>query len=132
MNENVYVYSENPPEKLEESVRDLDVQGLYMELSNKILGFRAWFFPSSEILVRTSAPAEGPLVIHIFDFRVSPHASVRITRNQIGVLVIYDDLRFTETQVKVLLKAVLKMHKKMPPYDPNETKAPPGFCAEKE
>lgn len=132
MNENVctYIGSRYGEGITEDSVKDLSVQDLYEELASKTLVLRAWFFPGSEVVVRTSSPQEGPLAIHIFDFRtrLDPVAIVLKKDNALHVHLVAEH-RFQEPAVKAFMKAVLEMHKKLPVYDPDAVSAPPGFCA---
>jgi len=133
MNENVctYVGSRYGEGVTEESVKDLTVKDLYEELASKTLVLRAWFFPGSEVVVRTSSPNEGPLAVHIFDFRTRLDPVVIVMKKD-DVLHVHlvADHRFQEPAVKAFMKAVLEMHKKLPVYDPAAVKAPPGFCAQ--
>lgn len=135
MNENVYTYTSSPYGDgiTEESVKDLTIQDLYAELESKVLVLRAWFFPGTEVLVRTSSPLEGDLKIHIFDFRTSlePVAVVLKKGDQL-VLSLTANHRFQEPSVKALMRGVLETHKKLPLYNPDAVAAPPGFCAKKE
>lgn len=132
MNENVYTYtgSRYGEGVTEDSVKDLTVEGLYAELEEAKLFLRAWFFPSTEVLVRTSPSYEGPLAIHVFDFRTHLEPVITLLKKGDHLAVAYrNGHRFQITALKVFMKAVLEMHKKLPVYDPDAVSAPPGFCA---
>lgn len=113
------------------NVDDLTVEGLYAELEEAKPFLRAWFFPSAEVVVRTSPPYEGPLTIHVFDFRAHLEPVITVLKKGDHLVVAYrNGHRFQIHSLKVFMKAVLEMHKSLPIYDPDAIKAPPGFCAQ--